>query len=209
MDNSVFTSQFQTIIYSAMMKMMENMVDSLGISDETSADKTATTSTSSETGATISAGPVAANGLGGVPSAAYSSSGYPSDGKFSDLIMKASQKYGVNPSLIGAVIRAESNFNPSAVSSCGAEGLMQLMPGTAKSLGVSDSLNPAENIDGGVKFLRNLLDRYGGDMQKAVAAYNAGPGAVDQYGGIPPYTETQTYVNRVLNYFKTSSGWEA
>ena len=96
------------------------------------------------------------------------------------------------------MIRAESAFNPTAVSRTGARGLMQLMPKTAVMLGVRDSFNPRENIDGGVRHLRYLLDRYPGNVSLAVAAYNAGEGAVDNYRGIPPYAETQQYVQRVL-----------
>jgi soluble lytic murein transglycosylase-like protein len=114
-------------------------------------------------------------------------------------IREISARYGVDPVLVESVIRAESAFNPTAVSRAGARGLMQLMPKTALALGVRDSFNPRENIEGGVRHLRYLLDRYPGNVALAVAAYNAGEGAVDSHRGIPPYAETQQYVQRVLS----------
>jgi len=131
----------------------------------------------------------------------YASSVNPAE--FEQLIKTCSEKYGVNPCLVKAVIHAESGYNPNAVSSKGASGLMQLMPSTAKSLKVADRFNPKDNVEGGVKYLRFLLDTFRGDVSLAVAAYNAGLSKVAKYGGIPPYNETRTYVNRVLSYMKS------
>jgi soluble lytic murein transglycosylase-like protein len=122
--------------------------------------------------------------------------------KYDEEIRQASRRYGVEHALVKAVIRAESNFNPQATSRAGAKGLMQLMPGTAKALGVNDSFHPADNIDGGVRYLSYLLDLFKRDLQLALAAYNAGEEAVFRYNGLPPYQETRTYVQRVLQYFQ-------
>jgi hypothetical protein len=113
-------------------------------------------------------------------------------------IRDAAERYGVPEQLVAALIRVESGFNPRAVSPKGARGLMQLMPATASQLGVRNAFDPAENIDGGVRHLRGLIERYENDLPLALAAYNAGAGAVAQYGGIPPYAETQQYVTRIL-----------
>jgi soluble lytic murein transglycosylase-like protein len=114
-------------------------------------------------------------------------------------ITAAATKYGIDPALLKGLIRQESNFDASARSGAGAQGLTQLMPGTAASLGV-DPADPAQAIDGGAKYLKQQLDRFGGDASKALAAYNAGPGAVAKYGGVPPYAETQNYVQKVLGF---------
>jgi soluble lytic murein transglycosylase-like protein len=120
--------------------------------------------------------------------------------EYDPLIEQAAARYDVDPAVLHGLIQQESDFNPSAQSSAGASGLTQLMPGTAASLGVADPLNPAESIEGGARYLGQLTAQFGGNTTDALAAYNAGPGAVQQYGGVPPYAETQSYVTKVLGY---------
>jgi soluble lytic murein transglycosylase-like protein len=117
------------------------------------------------------------------------------------LVEQNAATWQVDPALIKAVIANESGFNANATSSVGAQGLMQLMPATAASLGVRDAYDPAQNVAGGARYLRGLLDRFGGDKRLAIAAYNAGPGAVEKYGDVPPYAETRNYVQNVLASF--------
>lgn len=125
---------------------------------------------------------------------------------YDDLITRTSEKYKVDPALVKAVIKAESNFNHKAVSPVGAKGLMQLMPSTAAALQVKDSFHPENNIDGGVRYLRYLMNLFNGNLPLVLAAYNAGENAVIRYNySIPPYRETQTYVKRVLNYLDNYS----
>ncbi len=118
------------------------------------------------------------------------------------LVVQAAQRHGVDPALALAVAKAESNFDHQAVSPKGAMGVMQLMPQTAKGLGVTNPFDPRQNIDGGIRYLRQLIEQFGGNLTLAVAAYNAGPNAVRRYGGVPPYPETQTFVRRVLAYWQ-------
>ncbi|WP_277752120.1 lytic transglycosylase domain-containing protein [Halobacillus salinus] len=116
------------------------------------------------------------------------------------IIQKASERFGVNVDLIRSVVKTESNFDADVVSHAGAQGLMQLMPQTAQGLGVENPFDPEQNVMGGTKYLKQMLDRYDGDSKLALAAYNAGPGNVDKYGGVPPFQETQHYVKKVLNF---------
>jgi len=147
--------------------------------------------------------PLAAVGAATEPSrpaaVAQTDSKHPS---FAEIIKKASANYGINEDVISAVINQESSFNPQAVSRCGAQGLMQLMPRTAASLGVEDAFNPEENIMAGTKYLKQKLDEFGGNLEMALAAYNAGSGAVKKHNGVPPYKETQKYVARIINHLE-------
>ena len=150
-----------------------------------------------ETGKAGTGSVTAANGTGA--SGAITSAG---DTDIAKMLNVAAQKYGVDPKLVSAIAKAESDFNPDVVSSAGAVGVMQLMPETAAALGVRNINDPRENIDGGVAYLKQLLTAFDGDTTRAVAAYNAGPQAVKDYDGVPPYAETRAYVNKVLSLCK-------
>lgn len=121
--------------------------------------------------------------------------------RFDPLIHKAATRYDVDPALVKAIIKAESEYNPKAISKRGAKGLMQLMPGTARALGVEDCFNPEHNIDGGVKYFKKLLDRFNGNVKLGLAAYNAGAGKVRRYGGVPPFRATRYYIEKVFKYY--------
>lgn len=125
--------------------------------------------------------------------------------EFHRIISEVAKKYNVNPALIKAIIKAESDFDPTAVSMAGAQGLMQLMPVTANRLGVSDPFDPRENIEGGIRYFKTLLDTFENDTRLALAAYHAGENNVLRYGGLPPIPQTQEYVDRVIRYYKRYS----
>jgi soluble lytic murein transglycosylase-like protein len=131
------------------------------------------------------------------PMAATGASELPADVPYGAEITAAANKHGLDPALLAGLVKQESGFNPNAGSPAGARGLTQLMPGTAAGLGVTNVLDPAQSLEGGAKYLRQQLDAFGGDVTRALAAYNAGPGAVQRYGGVPPYAETQNYVRAV------------
>jgi soluble lytic murein transglycosylase-like protein len=132
----------------------------------------------------------------------------PKPTEFGDIIREACQKYGVDESFVKCIIQQESAFDPNATSWVGAMGLMQLMPETARDLGVKNAYDPYDNIMGGVKYIKEQLERFGGDKRKALAAYNAGPGAVLKHGGIPPYRETQNYVKNIMSHYLSLGGKE-
>jgi len=144
--------------------------------------------------------------LADVP-AAPASEGVPGDASsYSATIDAAAKRNGLDPALLTAVIEQESGFDPNATSAAGAQGLMQLMPATATSLGVTNPYDPTQSIEGGARYLRSQLDEFGGNLSLALAAYNAGGGAVARYGGIPPYPETQNYVEQVLGRYAQLGG---
>ena len=158
----------------------------LGLAPTAAAGATAAApsgTTGSLAGATTTAPSGTTGSLAGVP--------------YGDEITAAARRNGVDPALLAGLVRQESNFNAAAVSPAGARGLTQLMPATAAGLGVANPSDPVQALEGGARYLRRQLDAFGGDVTKALAAYNAGPGAVQRYGGVPPYAETQAYVQKV------------
>ena len=150
------------------------------------------TATASPTATVATAASAAVGG-----SAATGVSELPADVPYGAEITAAAKKYGIDPALLAGLVKQESGFNPNAGSPAGARGLTQLMPATAAGLGVTNVLDPVQSLEGGAKYLRAQLDAFGGDVTRALAAYNAGPGAVRRYGGVPPYAETQNYVRAV------------
>jgi soluble lytic murein transglycosylase-like protein len=161
------------------------------------AGSAATTPFSAQLASALS--PATATGAIGAPGTT-GAIGAPGATPYAAEISAAAARNGVDPNVLTGLIRAESNFDPNAGSPAGAQGLTQLMPATAAGLGVANPLDPVQSIEGGARYLRQQLDHFGGDVTKALAAYNAGPGAVERFGGVPPYEETQNYVRRVLGY---------
>jgi len=182
------------------MAAIQAQIASLEGSGSTDAAASASTSSTSFADQLAAAQGTTASTATAATSATPTALGGGTPTQYDGQITAAATKYGIDPALLKGLIRQESNFNPSARSPVGAQGLTQLMPGTAASLGVTDPTDPAQAIEGGAKYLKQQLDRFGGDASKALAAYNAGPGAVAKFGGIPPYAETQNYVKNILGY---------
>ncbi len=141
-----------------------------------------------------------------LPGASASKASVTKEVRITNAVQNASEKYNLPPALVLGVIKQESGFKPQAESHCGAQGLMQLMPETAKGLGVKDSFSIEQNIEGGCKYLRQMLDRFDGNVQHALAAYNAGPGNVEKYNGVPPFAETKNYVKSVVAHAEKFQG---
>jgi soluble lytic murein transglycosylase-like protein len=161
---------------------------------------TGTSTTTSATASTASSPTAFAAALQAASASPTSAALSEGSSSYDALIEQSAQRNGVDPAVLHGLIQQESGFDPNSQSSAGAAGLTQLMPGTASSLGVANPLNPAESIEGGARYLSQMMTKFGGNTTEALAAYNAGPGAVTQYGGVPPYAETQSYVTKVLGY---------
>jgi soluble lytic murein transglycosylase-like protein len=183
-------AELQALIASAQTGVLPtgtNFAATLASAGTTTAAAAAPATASASTATLASATPTASTGTSTLPA------GTP----YGDLITVSAQRNGIDPALLAGLIKQESGFNASARSGAGAVGLTQLMPGTAAGLGVSDPTDPAQSIEGGAKYLAQQLKHFGGDVARALAAYNAGPGAVERFGGVPPYAETQNYVRAV------------
>jgi soluble lytic murein transglycosylase-like protein len=197
-------SELQAMINGAPAPVATTATTSAALSATTGATFSSALATASgdDSSSTTTADPATA--LAGLTPAATAgaagASALPPGTPFAAQITASAKRNGIDPALLAGLIKQESGFNPHAGSSAGAQGLTQLMPGTARGLGVGNPFDPAQSIEGGARYLKQQLDRFGGDVARALAAYNAGPGAVQRYGGVPPYAETQNYVRRVQAY---------
>jgi soluble lytic murein transglycosylase-like protein len=191
--------QLQTLIESARQVAAGGQLTSTATSPST---QTSPTDFASALQAATTADVASATGAyeGAGQSALQGAAGAEAGGQYESLVDQAAERNGLDPAVLHGLIQQESGFDANASSSAGASGLTQLMPGTASSLGVANPTNPAESIEGGARYLGQLMSQFGGNTEDALAAYNAGPGAVQEYGGIPPYSETQSYVSKVLGY---------
>jgi soluble lytic murein transglycosylase-like protein len=182
----------------ARISQLEAMIASAGAGSSSPSSSTSAASFDQQlSDATTAQAATATDGTSSTSTTADTGSG---SVPYEQQIDAAASKYGIDPAVLKGLIKQESGFNPNAGSSAGAQGLTQLMPGTASAMGVTNLHDPAQSIDGGAHYLKMQLDRFGGDYSKALAAYNAGPGAVERYNGIPPYAETQNYVKNVLAF---------
>jgi soluble lytic murein transglycosylase-like protein len=191
--------QLQTLIESARQVAAGGQLTSTATSPST---QTSLTDFASALQAATTADVASATGAyeGAGQSALQGAAGAEAGGQYESLVDQAAERNGLDPAVLHGLIQQESGFDANASSSAGASGLTQLMPGTASSLGVANPTNPAESIEGGARYLGQLMSQFGGNTEDALAAYNAGPGAVQEYGGVPPYSETQSYVSKVLGY---------
>ncbi len=190
--------QLQALIESARQVSSGGVITSTGGSSASGQGAGAgATDFASALQAATSSDAASANAVG-TEVAGTAGAGMGGESEYESLIDQAASRNGLDPAILHGLIEQESGFDPSATSSAGAAGLTQLMPGTASSLGVANPLDPAESIEGGARYLGQLMGQFGGNAEDALAAYNAGPGAVQQYGGVPPYSETQSYVSKVL-----------
>ena len=181
----------------ARMNALQSLFDSANGVARAPAAATADFSSALDSAATSGASATTNATFAALPSSDSTASALSSGVPYGAEITAAAQRNGIDPALLAGLIKQESGFDPNARSGAGAVGLTQLMPGTAAGLGVSNPLDPVQAIEGGAKYLKQQLDRFGGDVARALAAYNAGPGAVERFGGVPPYAETQNYVRAV------------